>query len=284
MECPITSGRDLAEGYVAGTLSEAEQDAFEQHFFSCSACLAQVQMLQEVKDGLRRLPAAIPGHRPVSTGWATTPWLGLALAAGLVAAVGWWWQGGIGPAPTPPTVTVGPAAPPNPPPAPAAPRPAPGAPTATPPVEAPTRRAVLAQLALVVAPRYVPIAVRGDGPPAGSFDAAMAHYVAGRHREAAAALGALSAEQPGDPGIAFFWGISELVLGHPDAARQGLTRAIAADVQPYADEAHFYRAKVHLAEGAVEPARRELRYAVSHQAGPEGEAARILAALDRLPR
>ena len=248
MECPITSGRDLAEGYVAGTLSEAEQDAFEQHFFTCSACLAHVQMLQEVKDGLRRLPAAIPGHRPVSAGWATTPWLGLALAAGLVAAIGWWWQGGAGPARTPPTVAVGPAATPNPAPTPAVPGPAPAAPNAAPPVEAPPRRAVLAQLALVVAPRYVPIAVRGDGPPAGSFDAAMAHYVAGRHREAAAALGTLSAEQPGDPGIAFFWGISELVLGHP------------------------------------EPARQELRYAVSHEAGPEGEAARILAALDRLPR
>jgi hypothetical protein len=277
MDCPITSGRDLAEGYVAGTLSEAEQDAFEQHFFTCSACLAHVQMLQEVKDGLRRLPAAIPGHRPVSESWATTPWLGLALAAGLVAAVGWWWQGGSSPAPPPPAVAVGPPATP-------APAPGPAAPTATPPGEAPTRRAVLAQLALVVAPRYVPIAVRGDGPPAGSFDAAMAHYVAGRHREAAAALKTLSAAQPSDPGIAFFWGISELVLGHSQAARQGLTRAIAADVQPYADEAHFYLAKVYLAEDAIDPARRELRYAVSHEAGPEGEAARILAALDRLPR
>jgi predicted Zn-dependent protease len=144
---------------------------------------------------------------------------------------------------------------------------------------------VLAQLALVVPPRYVPIAVRGgDAPPAGTFDAAMAHYVAGRHGEAAAALEALSEAAPSDPGIAFFWGISELVAGHPDAAREGLTRAIAADVQPYTDEAHFYLAKVYLAEGAVDLARGELQYAVRHEAGPEGEAQRILAALDRLPR
>lgn len=287
MDCPITTGREFAEGYVAGTLSEAEQDAFEQHFFTCSACLAHVQMLQEVKDGLRRLPAAIPGHRPVSAGWVTTPWLGLALAAGLVAAVGWWWQGGLGPTPAPPTVAVGPSATPGPTPAPSpapSPVPAPAAPTVPAPVEAPTRRTVLAQLALVVAPRYVPIAVRGEALPAGSFDAAMAHYVAGRHREAAAALKTLSAAQPADPGIAFFWGVSELVLGHPAAARQGLTRAIAADVQPYTDEAHFYLAKVYLAEDAVDDARRELRYALAHEAGPEGEAARILAALDRVPR
>jgi hypothetical protein len=279
MDCPITSGRDLAEGYVAGTLSEAEQDAFEQHFFTCAACLAHVQMLQEVKDGLRRLPAAVPGHRPVSSGWATTQWLGLAAAAGLVAAVGWWWQGRVGPAPAPPVVAIGPASTPAP-----TPAPAPAVPPATAPTAASTRHAALAQLALVVAPRYVPMAVRGEGPPAGSFDAAMAHYVAGRHREAAAALKTLSAAEPADPGIAFFWGISELVLGHPQAAREGLTRAIASDVQPYADEAHFYLAKAYLAEEAVAAARRELRYAVSHEAGPEGEAERILAALDRLPR
>ena len=112
----------------------------------------------------------------------------------------------------------------------------------------------------------------------------MAHYVAGRHREAAAALRALSESTPADPGIAFFWGISELALGHPAAARDGLTRAIAADIQPYADEAHFYLAKAYLAEDAVDQARKELRYAVEHEAGPDGEAQRLLAALDRLPR
>ena len=152
------------------------------------------------------------------------------------------------------------------------------------PVEAPTRQVQLAQLALVVPPRYVPLAVRGAAPAAGTFDAAMAHYVAGRHREAAAALETLSAAKPQDPGIAFFWGISELALGRADGAREGLTRAIAADIQPYADEAHFYLAKVYLLEGAVDLARLELQYAVEHEAGPEGEAQRLLAALDRLPK
>jgi hypothetical protein len=64
----------------------------------------------------------------------------------------------------------------------------------------------------------------------------------------------------------------------------GLTRAIAADVQPYADEAHFYLAKACLLDGDVDQARRELHYAVEHEAGPEGEARRLLAALDRLPQ
>ena len=37
MECPITSGRDLAEGYVAGTLSEAEHVKKCCSNASCSA-------------------------------------------------------------------------------------------------------------------------------------------------------------------------------------------------------------------------------------------------------
>ena len=281
MDCPLRSGHELADAYVAGTLSEAEQDAYEQHFFTCSACLAHVQMLQEIKDGLRRAPAPATTARPVSPLAATTPWLRLAIAAGVLAAVGWWWQRSPVQAPGQP-VAVGPRAP-GPAESPAPPSAA--TPPSTEPIEAPTRRAVLGQLALIVPPRYVPIAVRGgEAPAAGSFDAAMAHYVAGRHREAAAALQALSEATPTDPGVAFFWGISELAIGHPDAAREGLTRAISADVQPYADEAHFYLAKVYIAEDAVDLARLELQYAVKHEAGPEGEAQRLLAALDRLPR
>jgi hypothetical protein len=270
MDCPLRSGHDLAEAYVAGTLPEAEQDAYEQHFFSCSACLAQVQTLQELADRLRQLPAPAVLHRAPTPGWTSAPWLGLALAAGLVAAFGWWWQGGVN-RPAPPPIATGPGTAPKPTPAPA---PAPAA---------SSRHAVLAQLALIVPPRYVPLAVRGQSPPAGSFDAAMAHYVAGRHREAAAALRTLSEATPADPDAAFFWGVTELALGHTAAARDGLTRAIAADVQPYADEAHFYLAKAYLAEEAVDQARTELRYAVAHEAGPEGEAQRLLAALDRLP-
>jgi hypothetical protein len=284
MDCPLRSGHDLADRYVAGTLSEAEQDAFEQHFFACAACLAHVQQLQDIRDGLRESPAPAAASRPASPSFGKAPWLGLALAASVVAAFGWWWQRASVPTPGQPIADgrrlPGASDPPSRPASPSTPTP-----PATAPVEGPVRRTVLAQLALVVPPRYVPITVRGgSGPPAGTFDAAMAHYVAGRYRESAAALQALSEATPADPGIAFFWGISELMLRRPDAAREGLTRAVSADVQPYADEAHFYLAKVHLAQGAVDLARRELQYAVEHEAGPEGEAQRILAALDRLPR
>jgi tetratricopeptide (TPR) repeat protein len=144
-----------------------------------------------------------------------------------------------------------------------------------------SRTALLQQLALVVPPRYVPLAVRGGA--AGSFDAAMAHYVAGRHREAAGALAALAETRPADADVAFFLGISELAAGRTAAAREALLRAVTLDAEPYADEAHFYLGKAALRDGDVETARRELQLAVDHDAGPDGEAAKILAALSRLP-
>ena len=127
MDCPLRSGHDLAEAYVAGTLPEAEQDAYEQHFFGCAMCLAQVQTLQELADRLRQQPAPAVLHRPPAPGWTSGPWLGLALAASLVAAFGWWWQGGVNRPPAP-AIATGPGTSPSP-----APNPTPGA-------DAPPRR------------------------------------------------------------------------------------------------------------------------------------------------
>ena len=283
MDCPLRSGRDLAEAYVAGNLPEAEQDAFEQHYFACPACFSHVRILQDVRRSLETLsPGSLSQPAGRQSPWTAGPWASLAVAAALILAVGWWWRSGppFDPAPTvarhdPPASAPAPVTPPTP--APAAPAEA--------PVEAPTRAAQLRLLATIVPPRYVPLTVRGgDAPPAaGSFDAAMTHYVAGRYGEAATALKRLGAAQPADPGIAFFEGVSALAVGRIEDAREGLTRAIALDVQPYEDEAHFYLAKVYLAEDAIDLAKMELEYARAHEAGPEGEAARLLAAIATLP-
>ncbi len=68
MDCPLRSGHDFAEAYVAGTMPEAEQDAYEQHFFSCSLCLSQVQTLQALADRLREQPAPAVLHRAAGFG------------------------------------------------------------------------------------------------------------------------------------------------------------------------------------------------------------------------
>lgn len=285
MDCPLRSGHDLADAYVAGTLSDPDQSAFEEHFFTCPACFAQVQLLQQVRDGLQAAPARPANHHARPRLWGGMPWLGLAAAAALLAAFVYWYRDegpsqaqrqpvpapapGV-PAPAPPAVAANP---------PGTPPEAPGREPA-----APTRRQALQQLAMIVPPRYVPLAVRGGEPSVDRFDTAMRHYVAGRHRDAARDLGALAADRPSDPGVAFFLGISELASGHPAAARDALARAAGMGVPPYADEAHFYLGKAALALDDVDAARRELGMAAAREAGPEGEAARILVALDKLPR
>jgi anti-sigma factor RsiW len=285
MDCPLRSGHDLADAYVAGTLKDPDQSAFEEHYFTCPECFAQVRLLQEVRDGLRVVPPRPTAHNAHARPWRSAPWIGLAAAAALLAAFVYWYRDDAPPQarqqpaqvpaaspgveePAPPAVAANPAKEPLPPAAPAS----------------PTRRQMLQQLAMMVPPRYVPLAVRGGEPSADRFDAAMRYYVAGRHREAARDLGALAADRPADPGVAFFLGISELASGRPVAAREALGRAAGMGVPPYADEAHFYLAKAALALDDVDEARRELGIAVAHEAGPEGEAARILAALDTLPR
>jgi len=292
MDCPLRSGSDLVERYVAGTASEAEQDAFEAHYFTCPACLAEVQLLQDVRDGLTPKPghvaAPVRHHAPRPPAWRVGPIVGLAAAAAIVIGLAWWITGDE-PA-LPPQASGAPPAPSSPvPTAPAGPTErtpdAPPVASNTPPgrpVPTPSRGAVLQQLALVVAPRYVPLSVRG-ATTAGSFDAAMTHYVNGRHREAAQALAALAESRPADADVAFFLGISELVTGRTAAAREALARAVTIDAEPYADEAHFYLGKAALRDGDLDTAKVEFQRAVDRDAGPDGEAAKILAALDTLP-
>ena len=48
-------------------------------------------------------------------------------------------------------------------------------------------------------------------------------------------------------------------------------------IGPYADEAHFYLAKAALKAGDLTSATRELQIAVEREAGPDGDAAKLLA-------
>jgi hypothetical protein len=281
MDCPHRTQSDTAERYVAGTLPEAEQEAFEDHFFACEACLADVQAIEAARVVLVREAPAPFEARTVSR-WRLPVWAGLAAAAVLVLALVT--RQGLLPEPLEPTPPPGQARPPASPAPPGGSSTAPGAGApepagATPVPAAPSREALLEQLAAVVAPRYVAVATRGTADRRDRFDRAMADYAAGRHAQAADALRALAAERPAAD-VDFFLGISELMIGRAAAARDRLERVVSGQVQPYADEAHFYLAKASIRLGDVARARRELALAIEREAGPEGEAARLL---KRLP-
>ena len=60
--CTGAPAEQWLEQYVAGTLPDPEAQAFEEHYFDCPVCLAQLQALQAAAMQLRRNPAKIPAR------------------------------------------------------------------------------------------------------------------------------------------------------------------------------------------------------------------------------
>jgi anti-sigma factor RsiW len=87
--------REIIDEYLRGHLSESDRDAFEEHFFACDDCFAQVQSAEQFAQGVRQavrsgaLPPAEEGHALLAA------WLRPAFAlcaAGVViltAVTGW---------------------------------------------------------------------------------------------------------------------------------------------------------------------------------------------------
>jgi Tfp pilus assembly protein PilF len=109
----------------------------------------------------------------------------------------------------------------------------------------------------------------------------MTQYAAGRYARASEELGAIAERAPDLVHVQFFLGVSRLLAGDTVKAKEALNASVAAGAPPYSDEAHFYLAKAALKEKDLGAARRELRQAIAREAGPNGEAQRLLAELDK---
>jgi TolA-binding protein len=317
MTCARYGGTETAERYVTGAMTEDEQAAFEEHFFECDTCLAEVRLLQDLQT---TLPAAV-GAAPATLEQPALPperqgrgWLtGLATAAVLtLAGALWFWMGDARrPAPATPVASAPPATsapgaevPATETPAPSgtasiprelpAPPPATASPTGeraavqprTPAASAESAPdAVLDELAMVTPPPYFPLPTRGEaGRDRSDFDTAMGHYVAGRYAEAVSGLAPLVERAPDLVHAQFFLGVSELAIGQTSTGRSTLQRVVQTGIPPFADEAHFYLAKAALADRRLDVAIDELTKAMELDAGPEGEAARLLARVRTLQR
>ena len=163
-------------------------------------------------------------------------------------------------------------------------KPAPGAtptPTQT-PTQAPAQTRPLVSLdalALIAPPPYVPLPTRGADPAAAAFASAMTNYAKKDYRGAIDGLKPIVEAQPEATHAAFFLGVSYLAAGDAADASAVLNRVAASNVAPFADEAHFYLAKAALRARDLDRAERELSIANERQAGPAGEAAKLLQAL-----
>jgi TolA-binding protein len=220
-------------------------------------------------------------------------WIGLAAAASLAGVMIWSPWRAHGPDDQPPQQQGPVAAQHTPTPDPNVGKPTPGTSTTpssttsqpsgtgTAPKSTPVRSLItLDTLALVAPPPYIPLQTRGaDGGSGEAFTAAMAKYSAKDYRGAIDGLKPIVETQPDAAHAAFYLGVSYLAAGEPAAASAVLNRVAAGNVAPFADEAHFYLAKAALRARDLDRAERELSLAVERQAGPQGEAGKLLQAL-----
>jgi len=273
---------EAAERYVAGTMDESERADFENHFFACDDCFQAVQALDETRRlvgiAAKTLPA-LDSKRSLRP-WSYSPLRWLAAAATVIFAVAIWRTT----RPVLPAPTTAPAAEiattPSAPTTAAAPQQVartPAAPAVSAAPSAPSRQDRLARWAAVTPPQYLSLTTRSErDAEALAFEAAMAHYSAGRHRQAADHLQQIAERTPDAAHVQFFLAISHLMTGAVTKARGALQRTAALGVTPYSDEAHFYLAKAALRAGDLEVAVKELEIAVDREAGPEGQAAELL--------
>ena len=80
-ECRQAADDEALREYVAGHLSEAAAEEFEQHLFECDRCAEEVERAIEIR-------AALKKRRVAGSGWR----VGLAIAATLAAVAFGLWQ------------------------------------------------------------------------------------------------------------------------------------------------------------------------------------------------
>ena len=76
--------------------------------------------------------------------------------------------------------------------------------------------------------------------------------------------------------IAFFLAASELLAGNTAAAIGEFARTIAMGDTPFLEDAHFFLAKAHLAQGDADRARSELNAVRALQGGRASEADELM--------
>jgi len=77
--CPYENESEVRSRYLAGTLPEAEAEAYERHYFDCSACAEAIEVGTRLRTGFGKRPVEVATRAaPVRL---ARPWLALAAAA-----------------------------------------------------------------------------------------------------------------------------------------------------------------------------------------------------------
>jgi anti-sigma factor RsiW len=243
-DCTGTLTDRCLEQYIQGTLPEHEAKLFEEHFFECPSCLAQVEALQAVTLKL--------GGQPRKAVKAPIPWPVRASALTAIAAMlvlGFFGLKALH-RPAQPVVATVPSAPPVP-----AGRPSQPAP----PTLASSAASRLADLTL---PAFRMPNLRGQsGDP--HFAAGMKAYTLQDCASVVKTLSQVPAQDEDSLAAQFYMGVCQMHLGDLGAASRTLEHVSNAGDSPQQEAALYYLAQGSLERNDADAARHYLSRTVS---------------------
>jgi tetratricopeptide (TPR) repeat protein len=248
MNCDDVAPNAVAEQYVAGQITDAEQDAYEAHYFECPHCLDDLRTLQAIRNSLSaRTRAANQNTRP--------RWWSLAAAVLFAAALGWWWMNRA-PARVEvrrePTTNIDPNA---------------------------GRYARYDQLARIEPSPYTESRFRGASEAEMKFRAAMRLYAQNDFTGAVPGLAGAAHLDPQSSAIRFYLGLSELLTGKDADGERDLRLVAAKEDALQAGDAHYYLGLALLKKHDADAALGELRRAIASQSASSADAQRLIAAI-----
>jgi TolA-binding protein len=272
MDCAKVAREEIIESYLVDRLSEADREAFEEHYFECAHCFDDMQSLRAIREELRLAGAEIEAETTRSLfGWASAA----GLAAAVVLAVGvvvLWMRPTLPSSPPEATEAPGPSQ-----------AQVPEKPGTQQPAQTTESEPSLEQLARVEPPRYEPLTLRGASNQATQrFQRGMERYRKADYAGAVDDLRAAAELDPDAAHISFFLGISHLMSGQDNAAIDRLRATIALGDSPYLEEAHFYLAKAFLRRKDLGAAEEQLKKLIQLRGSGSGEARRLLTQVERL--
>jgi len=245
--CTGTPAERFLERYIQGTLPPLEQQEFEEHYFDCPVCLAQLETLQAVKQQLAR--------RPVKTPKATLLWpvgLGALGAIGALAAmlvIGFFCYRTFVHRPGQRAATVAKAV-------------SPQIPPASPSAPPTPNTTAISQLADLSLPPFQAANLRGINEDS-VFDAGMKAYAKTDCRSAIDTLSRVKVEDSNALAAHFYSGVCQMHRNDFAVASLNLRKVSDAGDSPQQEAALYYLAQIALAKNDAATARHYLEIAIS---------------------
>ena len=240
-DCTGTLTDRCLESYIQGTLPEREAQQFEEHYFECPACLAQVEALQAVALKLGGQPRKVPK--------AAIPWPIRVAALTAIAAVlvmGFLIFRVRRQSPQP-QVAAAPAAPVAP---------------AAQPVPRSLAAAAVSRLADLTLPAVRAQTLRGEsGAP--HFEKGLKAYTRQDCPTAVKTLAQVPPNNEDSLAAQFYMGVCQMHDGQSGAATRTLESVANAGDSPQQEAALYYLAQGSLEQNDADAARRYLKRTVS---------------------